>query len=383
MNLVDENGEVITQAKKEFTYEIRKSESSDIFKQVCVCQESKYFATYWKSSNHLQFWKNQKKAKSIQIRKGKIIGNVNIQNFLIGVEVKGIIYIYYKNNKLINKSQYINYSSNLTFTIKKKIIIQLQDKSIGTYDFVNKKLTIFDWGSYFNTFGYCPVNDVILIPTGDKFISGWSVPKKQMLNYVEVDQLKGCQIKFAKSGKYFIVKNYYEGVLHIYQFGEEITYFKKLDNFYPCQRIQWILDDRYLLNYSFTQFQIQQIENQQLLECKILQSNGITNKSIKYEQDSQNNKKQIYLFKKIERPLVHYYSVSVIHLKSEEENFQEANQKKKIKTLNIFSYSEQRNVLKILLILEKTLGSNIPFDISKDQNLYQLISLIYNQVLIK
>lgn len=32
MNLVDENGEIITLANKEFTYDIRKIERSDIFK---------------------------------------------------------------------------------------------------------------------------------------------------------------------------------------------------------------------------------------------------------------------------------------------------------------------------------------------------------------
>lgn len=32
----------------------------------------------------------------------------------------------------------------------------------------------------------------------------------------------------SKSGKYFIVKEYIDDVVHIYEYGERITYFKKL-----------------------------------------------------------------------------------------------------------------------------------------------------------
>ena len=32
----------------------------------------------------------------------------------------------------------------------------------------------------------------------------------------------------SKSGKYFIVKEYYDGVVYVYEYGERITYMKKL-----------------------------------------------------------------------------------------------------------------------------------------------------------
>ncbi|KAM3145804.1 hypothetical protein pb186bvf_002099 [Paramecium bursaria] len=313
MNLVDENGDVITQAKFEFSEQIKTQDKRDYFKKVGISQEQKYFATFWEQSDHIKFWKNQVKLKSLQMKKGRQIQTVKIQNSLMLVLLNGDLYIYNNKSKLINKSQNLNISDNtIAFTVNKKIIFQ-KNCRVLTYDFVKKNYTFYDWTSISNTFGYCPINDVILIPSEDQqvhYIRAWSVAKYKMITQIKIKQLKRCQIKMSKSGKYFIVKEYYDGVVYVYEYGERITYMKKLYQFYPCQMIEWILDDKYLLNYSFTQFEIQNIEKDQKLDCKLYDLEAVTQQSIKNDlQDMEKHKKQIYLYKKIQRPMVLYYSI--------------------------------------------------------------------------
>ncbi|KAM3145806.1 hypothetical protein pb186bvf_002101 [Paramecium bursaria] len=306
--LVDQKDEIITKAKCEFVSAFKQG-TWENFKYAEVCQNQKYFAIFLKWSDNIQFWKNLKMLIRIKMKQG--IQSVTLYDQFTAVLIKNDLNIYYNKNKLITNTQNIKFMKQVTFNLQKQIIFK-SCETVEIYDFVRKSLTVCDQCYISNNYEYCPINDIVLIPKGDKFtqlISVWSVRQLQIINKVHTDWLRELRIKMAKSGKQFIVSQFRGSGLNIYSYGDRIKHLRQIKSIEPYFQVEWVIGDKFLLIHSFLQFKVLQLDNDEISECKIKKVEKIQQNPTKYNQEPEIQRKQIHILIKISGQLAYYFSI--------------------------------------------------------------------------
>ncbi|KAM3143161.1 hypothetical protein pb186bvf_004747 [Paramecium bursaria] len=318
MNFVSQDGTINTKAM------LVCSSPYNLLGQIRVCQKQQYYATYCKIKDYVKFWKNQKIQQIIFLPKQDSVQSVNLNGFLQALLCYKYLRVYFKKKKLITKCQNRQYKEQITFQDNQIILkgsaeVNLivdnweserysYEKSpnppVNLYDFVRKNFTICNVeSSCDNSYEYCQVNDVILIPTGNLFktdkITIWDVPQRNIINQISVQGLSiyDCEIKMTQSGQYFLVRDYKSSKLYIYSYGTKVELFKKISNLkihlYKSWNMEWLLDHQYFLLQFANDYKLLDNHNE-TFDCQLQKQNGIQGKQQQnHHQKNETNKKII------------------------------------------------------------------------------------------